>query len=432
MIKHLVMLMLFSSANCFANDILSDEILKRIDTAQSQLHKVQQDINNEHHILAKQIQEKLSKIKALRQKAANIQRAEDEQLLSLETLKSRVQAWQAQQNYQQQLVQSFASQTQSPLADSNNIIQFEQVKAFLEKKLSPSWKTKQIIDNSSQLQQFETLALGPISVAVNESSAGFINDDNALLRISTNTLNDNGTLFSSLSQLRAQGQTELHFDPTLGNADKLNQQQLSISAYIQKGGIWAYPILLFAFFALMTALFKAQQFLRLPKLASEMVDKIETYIHQQDSTRLQTYVTTLAPIQKSLVEIAQSTPISQKRDDSLIAQLKDQKYRNEKYLGVITTCAAVAPLLGLLGTVSGMIHTFMMMNVFGSGDASVVSGGISQALITTELGLIVAIPALIASALLNKKSKSFDIRLEAIATKLSKVEFNSNELKNEQ
>ena len=64
----------------------------------------------------------------------------------------------------------------------------------------------------------------------------------------------------------------------------------------------------------------------------------------------------------------------------------------EKRQGFIKILAAVAPLLGLLGTVTGMIETFQMITLFGTGDPKLMAGGISQALVTTMLGLFVAIP----------------------------------------
>ena len=90
-------------------------------------------------------------------------------------------------------------------------------------------------------------------------------------------------------------------------------------------------------------------------------------------------------------------------------------------LGAIALTAAVAPLLGLLGTVSGMITTFKLMTLFGSGDASAVSAGISEALVTTELGLVVAIPALLAHALMSRKVKSYYSELETTAIRLSQL-----------
>ena len=87
----------------------------------------------------------------------------------------------------------------------------------------------------------------------------------------------------------------------------------------------------------------------------------------------------------------------------------------ERFLSVIAVTAAVAPLLGLLGTVTGMINTFKMITLFGTGDASSLSGGISEALITTELGLVVAIPSLVAHAMLNRKAQSIMANMEKLA-----------------
>ena len=77
----------------------------------------------------------------------------------------------------------------------------------------------------------------------------------------------------------------------------------------------------------------------------------------------------------------------------------------EKHIGLLAVFAAVAPLLGLLGTVTGMIQTFQTMTVYGSGNAKMLSGGIAEALITTAGGLIVAIPIMLCHALLNRRVK---------------------------
>jgi biopolymer transport protein ExbB len=67
----------------------------------------------------------------------------------------------------------------------------------------------------------------------------------------------------------------------------------------------------------------------------------------------------------------------------------------EKYLNSLGTVAAIAPLLGLLGTVVGMIDVFTQITTVGTGNANALAGGISEALLTTAAGLIVAIPALV-------------------------------------
>lgn len=78
----------------------------------------------------------------------------------------------------------------------------------------------------------------------------------------------------------------------------------------------------------------------------------------------------------------------------------------EAYLGFIKIVSMVAPLLGLLGTVVGMIQTFQAITIYGAGDPTAMAGGISGALVTTVLGLVVAIPTVLIHAYLNGKAKT--------------------------
>jgi hypothetical protein len=91
------------------------------------------------------------------------------------------------------------------------------------------------------------------------------------------------------------------------------------------------------------------------------------------------------------------------------------RLRLQRMLPFIAICAASAPLLGLLGTVTGIINTFKLITVFGSGDVKTLSGGISEALITTEFGLIVAIPSLLLHAFLSRKARSVIDQMEKAA-----------------
>ena len=73
---------------------------------------------------------------------------------------------------------------------------------------------------------------------------------------------------------------------------------------------------------------------------------------------------------------------------------------------IIKVISVVAPLVGLLGTVTGMINTFQAITLFGTGDPRMMAGGISQALITTVLGLVVAIPTVLLHTVVSGRSKS--------------------------
>ncbi len=87
-------------------------------------------------------------------------------------------------------------------------------------------------------------------------------------------------------------------------------------------------------------------------------------------------------------------------------------------LGFLKIAAAVAPLMGLLGTVTGMIITFQAITLFGAGDPKLMAGGISQALVTTVLGLTVAIPTLLLHHLVSTRAKSINEVLEQEAVAL--------------
>jgi len=84
----------------------------------------------------------------------------------------------------------------------------------------------------------------------------------------------------------------------------------------------------------------------------------------------------------------------------------------ERYLNTLGSIAAVSPLLGLLGTVTGMIRTFSALTTGGAGDPAALAGGISEALITTAAGLMVAIPALIAYRYLRGRVDSLVVQME--------------------
>lgn len=92
--------------------------------------------------------------------------------------------------------------------------------------------------------------------------------------------------------------------------------------------------------------------------------------------------------------------------------------RLERFLPAIKVLAAIAPLLGLLGTVTGMINTFQVITVHGTGDPRLMAGGISEALITTQLGLAVAIPILVISALLGRRAQTIAADMEEKAMAL--------------
>lgn len=105
-------------------------------------------------------------------------------------------------------------------------------------------------------------------------------------------------------------------------------------------------------------------------------------------------------------------------EDAIQEAILHELPRLERFLPSIGILAAVAPLLGLLGTVTGMISTFDMITVFGSGQPRLMAGGISEALVTTATGLVIAIPILLVHSFLSSRADGLIADTERFAATL--------------
>jgi len=108
------------------------------------------------------------------------------------------------------------------------------------------------------------------------------------------------------------------------------------------------------------------------------------------------------------VSLEEEELLQLKLDEAVLAEMPALERGN----GVIKLLAATSPLLGLLGTVTGMIITFQSISLYGTSDPKLMAGGISQALVTTVLGLVVAIPLLFGHSLVATLSRTLVQRLD--------------------
>jgi len=125
----------------------------------------------------------------------------------------------------------------------------------------------------------------------------------------------------------------------------------------------------------------------------------------------------------SLGEILAAALANRHRDPDFVKERVQDTGRHvvhemERFLTTLGTIAAISPLLGLLGTVVGMIKVFAAITTHGVGNPTVLAGGISEALITTAAGLTVAIPSLIAFRYLRSRIDSLVVQMEKEAVKL--------------
>jgi len=213
------------------------------------------------------------------------------------------------------------------------------------------------------------------------------------------------------------GQGKFPLDPTLGNAHKIESTKQTIWEHVSKGGPVMYPILTLAAAAMLVALFKWWELSRVPKPSESRVDSLLEAVAEHDESKAATEAAAIGgPAGEMLsagVEHIKEPPAL--IEEVMYEKILTAKMRLQRFLPFVAISAAAAPLLGLLGTVTGIINTFKLITVFGSGDVKTLSGGISEALITTEFGLIVAIPSLLLHAFLSRKARGMIARMEKAA-----------------
>lgn len=206
----------------------------------------------------------------------------------------------------------------------------------------------------------------------------------------------------------AQGQSKiLPLDPSLGKAREVENAQWTLREQIEKGGNVGYIIIGFAAVALLVAIIKSLQFLRTRRLDTTQFHDVLVALENEDKKQAEELVQQRSAAAKPLLRsvINHHNAGKEVLEERILGQLEFAKRRLESALPILAITAATAPLLGLLGTVVGMIKTFALINVYGSGEAKAFSAGISEALVTTEFGLIVAIPALIIHGVLQRAAK---------------------------
>ncbi|HHA19744.1 MAG TPA: MotA/TolQ/ExbB proton channel family protein, partial [Methylophaga sp.] len=180
-------------------------------------------------------------------------------------------------------------------------------------------------------------------------------------------------------------------DPTRGAIMALLVLAPDLKERIQQGGWIGFIILGLGAIGLIIALQRFYSLTVVGRGVARQQKSTEASLKNPLGRILSVYSDTLAQDVETL---------SLKLDEAILREIP----KIERGLVTLAILAAISPMLGLLGTVSGMIETFQSITLFGTGDPKLMSGGISQALVTTELGLAVAIPILLIHSALSSKS----------------------------
>jgi biopolymer transport protein ExbB len=200
---------------------------------------------------------------------------------------------------------------------------------------------------------------------------------------------------------------QIPIDATLGKALKMVEGNDTIMEHLSKGGSVGVVILGLGVICLILGLIKILEVSRFKTPSPETVQKVLAHIDAGNITEAAIVAASIPGAGGALVKKGVEH-VDEKRgtlEEILYEKILAVRPALERFLPFIALTAAAAPLLGLLGTVTGMIKTFNLITIFGTGDAKSLSSGISEALVTTELGLVVAIPALILHGLLSRMAR---------------------------
>ena len=185
-------------------------------------------------------------------------------------------------------------------------------------------------------------------------------------------------------------------DPSRGNG---------FIGMLDKGGPVAWVIISLALLGLLLVIERLWTLSRLTNWGSDRFETVAARLRAEDFDGASTSTTRMGAVGRVLRSVIEQRTLPREALEKRVGEtILKAMPAMERSLTILVVITAVAPLLGLLGTVTGMISTFDVITEFGTGDPKLLSGGISEALITTELGLAVAVPFLLIRSLIARWS----------------------------
>lgn len=273
-----------------------------------------------------------------------------------------------------------------------------------------------MVDRKGKEREAQLLLLGNFTgIYTLENETGFLlYSDNsqryfALSRLPSARIRDN------IGAYLAGRRDDVFMDVSKGGAVRQLAHQLSLAEQVPKGGAIVWPILailgLAALILIERFIFFSRGRVNTDKLMNTLREKIVEKDWEACRELLESKKKKLIP-KILLTALALRDKTRPEMENALQEAILGEIPKVERFLSTLGMLAAIAPLLGLLGTVTGMINTFHVITYYGTGDPRMMSGGISEALVTTMLGLSVAIPIMLAHTLLSRRVETQISRME--------------------
>ncbi len=198
---------------------------------------------------------------------------------------------------------------------------------------------------------------------------------------------------------------------------------------IQKGGITMYPIILLSVIALAVFLERLISLRKEKYVPKAFYEQLVSLLKKKNINEA---VEVCKANKSALAKISETIITNTDLPLSRLLEVAEESGRSEvskldKFLPSLQTIVAIAPLLGLLGTVLGMIKIFDVIALQGTGSAEALSSGIAEALITTAAGLVVAIPAQIFYFIAKARADAIGAALEKASSEVMNLLFKEDE-----
>ncbi|MGE6461525.1 MotA/TolQ/ExbB proton channel family protein [Pseudoalteromonas tetraodonis] len=299
--------------------------------------------------------------------------------------------------FMDELAQKMGSTSKLASIEDIEKVWFELQREMTEQGKVSRFNTDVIVDGGNKVQK-EVVRVGAFNLISDGQYLEYTPATNTISQLTRQPSSRFTATAADLQQANT-GVVPFALDPTGGSILGLLVQAPDTSEQVHQGGAVGYVILGVGLLALLIAL---ERFVSLMLMGGKIRRQLK-----DDTARDDNPLGRVMKVKDQYPNVAYDT-LELKLSEAILREIP----KITRNLTLIKIISVVAPLLGLLGTVTGMINTFQAITLFGTGDPKLMAGGISQALVTTVLGLVVAIPTVFLYTLLNTRSKGLLLILQ--------------------
>ncbi|MBH0091388.1 MotA/TolQ/ExbB proton channel family protein [Pseudoalteromonas sp. SCQQ13] len=295
------------------------------------------------------------------------------------------------------LAQKMGSTSQLASIEDIEKVWYELQREMTEQGKVSRFNTQVIIEGGNKAEQ-EVVRVGAFNLISNGKYLEYSSSTNTLSELTRQPVSRYTSTAGDLQQAK-NGIVQFALDPTGGSILGLLVQAPDTAEQVHQGGAVGYVILGVGLLALLIAI---ERFVSLLLVGGKIRRQLKDTVARDDNP-----LGRVMKVKDDYPNVAYDT-LELKLSEAILREMP----KITRNLTLIKIISVVAPLLGLLGTVTGMINTFQAITLFGTGDPKLMAGGISQALVTTVLGLVVAIPTVFIYTILNTRAKSLLLILQ--------------------